>query len=128
MPSIEVVLAIAAGFVGVLTLFVLFSTGSVLAVLVLWITVAMIVLVLWYYEFIDLSNYSSVMIAKKEEPPPAAPEPAAATTTRTSPMVGSEVFHVSDSQFTYADAPAVCAAGRTARGRTGRGLSLPAQA
>ena len=109
MPSIEVVLAIAAGFVGVLTLFVLFSTGSVLAVLVLWISVALITLVLWYYEFIDLSNYSSVIMPKKEEPAAAAPEPADAT-TGTSPMVGSEVFHVSDSQFTYADAPAVCAA------------------
>ena len=109
MPSIEVVLAIAAGFVGVLTLFVLFSTGSVLAVLVLWISIAMISLVLWYYEFIDLSNYSSVMMPKKEEPAAAAPDPADAT-TGTGPMVGSEVFHVSDSQFTYADAPAVCAA------------------
>jgi len=109
MPSIEVVLAIAAGFVGVLTLFVLFSTGSVLAVLVLWISIAMITLVLWYYEFIDLSNYSSVMMPKKEEPAAAAPDPADAT-TGTGPMVGSEVFHVSDSQFTYADAPAVCAA------------------
>jgi hypothetical protein len=109
MPSIEVVLAIAAGFVGVLTLFVLFSTGSVLAVLVLWISIAMITLVLWYYEFIDLSNYSSVMMPKKEEPAAAAPDPADAT-TGTGPMVGREVFHVSDSQFTYADAPAVCAA------------------
>ena len=111
MPSIEVVLAIAAGFVGILTLFVLFSTGSALAVLVLWVAVAMIVLVLWYYGFIDLSDYSSV-IAQKATPPPAAPTPPAPapTSTTTSPMVGSEVFHIGDSQFTYADAPAVCAA------------------
>ena len=112
MPSIEVVLAIAAGFVGILTLFVLFSTGSALAVLVLWMAVAMIVLVLWYYGFIDLTNYSSVILPAAQAAPaaPAAPAPAAATTTPTAPMVGSEVFHIGDSQFTYADAPAVCAA------------------
>ena len=46
MASIELVLAISAGFVGILTLFVLFSTGSVLAVLALWLVVGLIVLVL----------------------------------------------------------------------------------
>ena len=110
MPSIEVVLAIAAGFVGILTLFVLFSTGSALAVLVLWLAVAMIVLVLWYYGFIDLSNYSSV-IMPEQKPAAQTNVPAPAPKTDSSaPMVGSEVFHIGDSQFTYADAPAVCAA------------------
>jgi len=110
MPSIEVVLAIAAGFVGILTLFVLFSTGSALAVLVLWMVVAMIALVLWYYGFIDFSNYSSVILPAAQKAPatPAAPTPA--TPPSGAPMIGSEVFHVGDSQFTYTDAPAVCAA------------------
>jgi hypothetical protein len=112
MPSIEVVLAIAAGFVGILTLFVLFSTGSVLAVLILWVAVAMITLVLWYYDFIDLSSYSSVILPDKAADVKKAPEPKPATGdgAATGPHVGSEVFHVDDSQFTYADAPAVCAA------------------
>ena len=111
MPSIEVVLAIAAGFVGILTLFVLFSTGSVLAVLILWVAVAMITLVLWYYGFIDVSSYSSVVLPeKKETKKKEAPAPVAGNGTPAGTMVGSEVFHVDDSQFTYADAPAVCAA------------------
>ena len=90
---------------GILTLFVLFSTGSVLAVLALWLVVGLIVLVLWYYEFIDLSAFTN-NTAPAATPPPPAPTPAVPT----GPAVGSEVFHIDDSQFTYADAPAVCAA------------------
>jgi hypothetical protein len=108
MASIEVVLAISAGFAGILTLFVLFYTGSAIAVLALWLVIALIVLVLWYYGFIDLSDYNTV-VAPPPKPKPA-PEPAQAKTTPSAPKVGSEVFHIDDSQFTYADAPAVCAA------------------
>ena len=107
MASIEVVLAISAGFAGILTLFVLFYTGSAIAVLALWLVIALIVLVLWYYGFIDLSDYDTV--AAPPPKPKPAPEPAAPETT-SGPQVGSEVFHINDSQFTYADAPAVCAA------------------
>jgi hypothetical protein len=105
MASIEVVLAISAGFSGILTLFVLFYTGSAIAVLALWLVISLIVLVLWYYEFIDLSDYNTVA----PPPPKPAPEPLQPKTT-SGPKVGSEVFHIDDSQFTYADAPAVCAA------------------
>ena len=108
MVSIEVVLAISAGFSGILTLFVLFYTGSAIAVLALWLVIALIVLVLWYYGFIDLSDYNTVVAPPPK--PKAAPEPAPAKTTPSAPKVGSEVFHIDDSQFTYADAPAVCAA------------------
>ena len=107
MASIEVVLAISAGFSGILTLFVLFYTGSAIAVLALWLVIALIVLVLWYYGFIDLSDYDTV-VAPPPKPKPA-PEPAVVE-TKTAPMIGSEVFHINESQFTYADAPAVCAA------------------
>ena len=109
MATIEVVLAIAAGFVGILTLFVLFSTGSIIAVLAVWLVTALIVLVLWYYGFIDPTTFTSVTLDAKPVDTPV-PTPAAATTTATAPKVGSEVFHIDDSQFTYADAPAVCAA------------------
>ena len=105
MASIELVLAISAGFVGILTLFVLFSTGSVLAVLALWLVVGLIVLVLWYYKFIDLSAFTN-NTAPAATPDKPAPTPAVPT----GPAVGTEVFHIDDSQFTYADAPAVCAA------------------
>jgi hypothetical protein len=40
----------------VLTLFVLFSTGSILAVLVLWAMIALIITVLFYYGIIDLEK------------------------------------------------------------------------
>ena len=90
---------------GILTLFVLFSTGSVIAVLALWLVVALIVLVLWYYGFIDVSAFNS-SVAPAATPATPAPKPSAPT----GPSVGSEVFHIDDAQFTYADAPAVCAA------------------
>jgi hypothetical protein len=58
MPSLEVSLAIAAGFMGVLTLFVLFSTGSVIAVMCLWIVFGVILLVLSAYGYIDLEKFN----------------------------------------------------------------------
>ena len=87
----------------VLTLFVLFSTGSILAVLVLWAMIGLIITVLFYYGFIDLERIAGV---KKETT--VAPIPA--EVPRGGPMVGSEVFHISQNQFTYDEAPAVCAA------------------
>jgi len=110
MASIEAILAITAGLVGILTLFVLFSTGSIIAVLALWLVVALIILVLWYYGFIPLADLTSDLAPKPEVKPKPKPTPAPATTTVSGPKVGSEVFHIDDSQFTYADAPAVCAA------------------
>lgn len=109
MASLEVIFAITAGVVGVLTLIVLFSTGSVVAVLALWLVVILILLVLWYYGFIEVDKLTTMFSPKPKEKPSPEPKPAQATTTPSGPKVGSEVFHVDDSQFTYADAPAVCA-------------------
>lgn len=107
MASLEVTLAIAGGFMGILTLFVLFSTGSVVAVACLWIVFGILLVVLSYYGFIDLENLGT----KTTPSPTPAPAPASTpTTTPTAPKVGSEVFHVFQNQFTYNDAPAVCAA------------------
>lgn len=85
-------------FMGTITLFVLISTGSFSAVLVLWILVAITVGVLMYYGYVDL-------VPPKKD----AKEPAPVTTAG-GPLVGSEVFHVSDKAFTYDEAEAVCAA------------------
>ena len=91
----------------VLTVFVLFSTGSIMAVLVLWATVALIITVLFYYGLIDLERIlGTKKIIPGEEKKPVIP----ATPAAGSPMVGSEVFHISQNQFTYDEAPAVCAA------------------
>ena len=108
MQSVEATLLISAAFVGILTLFVVFFTGSLVAVFALWIVTALIVLVLWYYGFIDM-NILKVDSAPAAKPKTPEPEPVTAPTD-TSPQVGSEVFHINDAQFTYEDAPAVCAA------------------
>jgi len=110
MASLEVTLAIAAGFMGILTLFVLFSTGSVVAVACLWIVFGILLVVLSYYGFIDLDQLTkSTTPSPTPAPAPAAP-PTSTPTTAGGPKVGSEVFHVFQNQFTYNDAPAVCAA------------------
>ena len=90
-------------FVVVITIFVLFSTGSILAVLVLWSLMGLIVTVLFYYGFIDLERILGVKKETKVEPKPSG-------IPRGGPLVGSEVFHIAPNQFTYDDAPAVCAA------------------
>ena len=100
------VLAMMLGVVLLLTFFVLLSTGSIIAVGVLWVMVAMIVFLLNTYGFLAAGILS----------PPAAPiattQPiGSATSSLTSAtMVGSEVFHVADNKFTYDEASAVCAA------------------
>jgi len=88
----------------VLTLFVLFSTGSIMAVLVLWSAVGLILTVLFYYGFIDLER----ILGAKTVIPATTPIPT--NVPSGGPMVGSEVFHISQNQFTYDEAPAVCAA------------------
>ena len=91
----------------VLTLIVLFATGSILSVLVVWALVALVVTVMLYYEFISIDQLiGSVKKEVKKEGKKEVPfsRPAGG------PMLGSEVFHISDQQFTYDEAPAVCAA------------------
>ncbi len=87
-------------FIGVLSLIVLVTTGSILAVLVVWALIGLVVTVLAYYGLINLS--------RKEEPTPKAEAkvvpPVAAN------GVGQEVFHISQNQFVYDEAQAVCAA------------------
>jgi hypothetical protein len=83
-----------------ITVFVLISTGSFTAVLVLWILVAVLVGVLVYYGYIELVPPKTTQTET----------PAAKPSTGGGPLVGSEVFHVSDKAFIYDEAEAVCAA------------------
>jgi len=97
----------------VLSLIVLFVTNSFIAVLVLWATIALVLAVLVYYDFVSIDQlFGSEIVEEKEvkkEVVPATPG------TRTKPslggeIVGSEVFHIYDQVFTYDEAPAVCGA------------------
>ncbi len=84
------------------TIFVLFSTGSFVAVVVMWVLAATVVAVLVYYGYIDITP------ATTTESKPTTPSPI--NLLAGGPQVGSEVFHISDAQFTYDEAAAVCAA------------------
>lgn len=108
MLPIETILMIAGGFLLVLTVFVLFSTGSFFAVLVLWTMIALIAFVLVYYGYIDVDKITEDLLGKKQpapEAPTGAPQGGIPSGT-----VGNEVFYISENQFTYDEAPAVCAA------------------
>jgi hypothetical protein len=108
MLSVEAVFGIAIGFVAVLTLFVFFTTGSLIAVAALWVMLAIVMIVLWYYGFISLDATTNALPAATGATGPAPTK--AATSLTAGNRVGSEVFHIDDNQFTYSDAPAVCAA------------------
>ena len=88
-----------------LSFFIIFSTGSLMAVGVLWVLILMIGFVLQMYGFIDANIIAPVLAA------PAVQPVGSATSSLTNVnLVGNEVFHISDNKFTYDDAPAVCAA------------------
>lgn len=89
-------------FLLTVTIFVLVSTGSFAAVLAMWLLVGLVVAVLIYYGFVDISD-------RKDAPAAVAP-PAPTAPVAGGPTVGSEVFHIGDAQFTYDEASAVCAA------------------
>lgn len=90
-------------FLFVLSLIVLVTTGSILSVLALWATIALIVIVLVYYGFLDIAKLFPKKTASTTAPE-GSRRPAG------SPLVGSEVFHIQQNQFTYDEAAAVCAA------------------
>jgi hypothetical protein len=92
-------------FVSVLSIFVLFSTGSFLAVMVLWATILLILIVLVFYDIIDIDKLLMYQPPKKDENVPEPSKPNLLGQT-----IGSEVFHINDQQFTYDEASAVCAA------------------
>ena len=93
-------------FLFVLSLFVLVTTGSILSVLVLWVTIALVLTVLVYYSILTidqiLGQEEQKAVEEVIERPLEIPSGG--------PLMGSEVFNISDQQFTYDEAPAVCAA------------------
>ena len=95
-------------FFVVLSLVVLFATGSIVSVLVLWATIALVLTVMVYYGFLTIDQLLGKV--KKEEKKVEKEIEKPFVFPYGSPLVGSEVFHVADQEFTYDEAPAVCAA------------------
>lgn len=85
-------------FLLTVSVFVLISTGSFVAVIAMWALVVMAVTVLAYYGVVDIS------------PAQAAQKVSPVIPVAGGPQVGSEVFHIADNQFTYDESAAVCAA------------------
>lgn len=98
-------LPIGIAVVLLLSFFIIFSTGSLMAVGVLWVLILMIGFVLQVYGFIDANILAPVF-----GEPAVQPVGSATSSLTNVNLVGNEVFHISDNMFTYADAPAVCAA------------------
>lgn len=108
IPAFDVYGIFVSMFFLILTIVVLFTTGSIVAVLVLWALVALILTVLSYYGYVDINALVGRLTKK---PQPVATTPVApATAPKGGPMIGSEVFHIADATFTYDEARAVCAA------------------
>ena len=96
--------ATSLSVVMILTFFVFFMSGSLLAVIVFWMVLVLSSVVLWTYGFIS-NDLLQLFTYSKPPPAPAPdkPEPG-------SGLVGMEVFHIDNNRFTYDEAPAACAA------------------
>ena len=96
-------------FLLTVSIFILFTTGSFIALLIVWVLAAIVVIVLAHYGFIDIEKTLDAMFPPKKK---AAGVAAADVSTKlnTGSTVGSEVFHIADNQFTYDEAAALCAA------------------
>ena len=109
MVSVVLASAIALGTLMVVTVLVTLMTGSVFAAGVVVALIAIAYTVLAYYGFITVAVKGNqvdlgIWDIVKDTPVPAT------TTPTPAPLRGKEVYHVGDDQFTYDDAPAVCAA------------------
>ena len=96
--------ATSLSVVMILTFFVFFMSGSLLAVIVFWMVLVLSSVVLWAYGFIS-NDLLQLFTYVKPPPAPAPDKPDSG-----SGLVGMEVFHVDDNRFTYDEAPAACAA------------------
>jgi len=95
------IIIVSMVFLGIMSFFILMTTGSVISLFVFWLLTGIVLAVLIYYKFIDIRKILGEDLLKDKKTAPIAQ----ATVGRS-----SEVFHIADSQFTYDDAPAVCAA------------------
>ena len=96
-------------FLLTVSIFILFTTGSFIALLIVWALTAIVIVVLARYGYIDIEKtLDSLFPPKKKAPLVDAAD--VDTKLKAGSTVGSEVFHIADNQFTYDEAAAVCAA------------------
>lgn len=110
MVSVALASAIAIGTLMIVTILVTLMTGSILAagVVVALIVIAYTVLV--YYGFVNVKISGNEVDVSVWDITAQGPAPAPVSTQTLAPLRGKEVYHVGDDQFSYDDAPAVCAA------------------
>lgn len=108
-----VILSLALGGVLLFVVIVYAATGSVLAVFMVLALGGVLVYILNLYGFIKIDTSQGGLDVKFYE---TAPKPAASKTILPggkgvgAPIEKNEVFYVSGNNYTYDDAPAVCAA------------------
>lgn len=108
-----VILSLALGGVLLFVVIVYAATGSVLAVFMVLALGAVLLYVLNLYGFVKIDTTQGGVDIQFYE---TAPKPAASKTilpggtAAGSPIEKNEVFYVSGNNYTYDDAPAVCAA------------------
>ena len=95
---------IALSVTMILSFFIFFVSGSFLSVIVFWLVLIMSVVILVTYGYLPSTMFATKAATTKT--------PAAASSGSPSGygLVGMEVFHISDNNFTYDEAQAGCAA------------------
>lgn len=103
---------IIAGVVLVLLVVItLVSTGSLLATLVVIAILVGVVLILNKLGYLHIDLQKGTLSVEFHEITPAAPAPSDKTSgSAPMPIEQKEVFHIGNNDYTYEDAPAVCAA------------------
>ena len=94
-----------------LTVVVYVSTGSIISVLVVLALVVILGAVLQKLGVLNISfNNGELDVSFFEQPPAPAPSASKVIVSSKTPLEKKEVFYVAGNDYTYDDAPAVCAA------------------
>ena len=100
--SPEAFLGLSLAVVGLISLFIFFTTGSAIVVFIF--------ILLGVLLFLVALRYGLVVLPLPTTPSDIPSPPFGSQSGSVLGEKGSEVFHVADNKFTYEDAPAVCAA------------------
>lgn len=110
MLEYPAIIAITAFAVLVFLIIIFVFTGSFLAVLVLITIGAILFFVLNMYGYINITTTNGLDINFFEKSPSPSPPKQIVPVLNSAPAISQEVFYVTGNNYTYEDAPAVCAA------------------